>query len=72
LNFLQFFAKRAGKAFFVVIGVVVFNFLLIHLAPGDPASVMAGESGAGDAQFLAQLRPSSASTSRCTCSCGST
>jgi peptide/nickel transport system permease protein len=56
LNFLQFFAKRAGKAFFVVIGVVVFNFLLIHLAPGDPASVIAGESGAGDAQFLAQLR----------------
>jgi peptide/nickel transport system permease protein len=56
LNFLQFFAKRVGKACFVVVGVVVFNFLLIHLAPGDPASVIAGESGAGDAQFLAQLR----------------
>lgn len=56
LNSLDFFIERAGKAVFVVLGVVVLNFLLIHLAPGDPASVMAGESGAGDAQFLAQLR----------------
>ncbi|WP_044529329.1 ABC transporter permease, partial [Herbaspirillum sp. B65] len=40
----------------VVLGVVILNFLLVHMAPGDPASVMAGEAGAGDAQFLAQLR----------------
>ncbi|MDB5819372.1 MAG: binding-protein-dependent transport system inner rane component [Rhizobacter sp.] len=53
---LSFFAKRLGKAVLVVLGVVVFNFLLVHLAPGDPASVMAGESGAGDEVFLAQLR----------------
>ena len=53
---LEFFARRLAKAVFVVIGVVVLNFLLIHLAPGDPATVMAGESGAGDAIFLEQLR----------------
>jgi peptide/nickel transport system permease protein len=53
---LEFFARRLAKAAFVVIGVVVLNFLLIHLAPGDPATVMAGESGAGDALFLEQLR----------------
>lgn len=40
----------------MVVGVVVLNFLLIHLAPGDPASVLAGEAGAGDAKFIAQLR----------------
>ncbi|RCW75556.1 ABC transporter permease [Pseudorhodoferax soli] len=56
MNTLDFFLKRLLKAAFVVLGVVVFNFLLIHLAPGDPATVIAGESGAGDAQFLAQLR----------------
>ena len=56
MNTLDFFFKRLLKAAFVVLGVVVFNFLLIHLAPGDPATVIAGESGAGDAQFLAQLR----------------
>ena len=53
---LPFLARRLAKAAFVVIGVVVLNFLLIHLAPGDPATVMAGESGAGDALFLEQLR----------------
>lgn len=56
MNTLEFFARRLVKAAFVVIGVVVLNFLLIHLAPGDPATVMAGESGAGDALFLEQLR----------------
>ena len=40
----------------MVVGVVVLNFLLIHLAPGDPASVLAGEAGAGDALFVEQLR----------------
>ncbi len=53
---IDFLAKRLGKAVFVVLGVVVLNFLLIHLAPGDPATVMAGESGAGDEQFVTQLR----------------
>lgn len=56
MNTFDFFFKRLLKAAFVVLGVVVLNFLLVHLAPGDPASVMAGESGAGDALFLAQLR----------------
>jgi peptide/nickel transport system permease protein len=56
VNVLIFLARRIGKALFVVLGVVIVNFILIHLAPGDPASVMAGEAGAGDAQFLEQLR----------------
>jgi len=53
---IGFVPNRLAKAVFVVLGVIVLNFLLIHLAPGDPASVMAGEAGAGDEQFLAQLR----------------
>jgi peptide/nickel transport system permease protein len=32
------------------------NFLLVHAAPGDPVSVLAGEAGASDPQFVAQLR----------------
>ena len=40
----------------VILGIVVVNFLLIHAAPGDPASVIAGQSGAADAKFVAQLR----------------
>ncbi|MBC9246331.1 ABC transporter permease [Paracoccus sp. 11-3] len=53
---LDFILRRLAKAFFVVIGVVILNFLLIQLAPGDPAAVMAGDAGAGDAEYLAQLR----------------
>jgi peptide/nickel transport system permease protein len=34
----------------------VVNFLLIHAAPGDPASVIAGESGMADQKFVEQLR----------------
>ena len=40
----------------VVLVIVVINFLLIHAAPGDPASVIAGQSGAADPKFVAQLR----------------
>lgn len=40
----------------VILAVAVINFLLIHAAPGDPASVMAGQSGAADPKFLEQLR----------------
>ncbi len=53
---LAFLARRLGKAALVILGVVVLNFLLIRLAPGDPALVIAGQSGAADELFLAQLR----------------
>jgi peptide/nickel transport system permease protein len=56
LGNLEFLIGRLAKAALVVLGVVILNFLLIHMAPGDPASVIAGEAGAGDEQFLAQLR----------------
>lgn len=52
----KFAAQRLLKMVVVVIAIAVTNFLLIHSAPGDPASVIAGESGAADPQLLAQLR----------------
>ena len=33
----------------VVLGVLVVNFFLVRLAPGDPALMLAGDAGAGDA-----------------------
>jgi peptide/nickel transport system permease protein len=51
-----FLLRRALKAAIVVLAIVVCNFFLIHAAPGDPASVLAGQSGAADARFIAQLR----------------
>jgi peptide/nickel transport system permease protein len=43
-----------GIAALLVIATI--NFMLIRAAPGDPVSVMAGEAGASDPQFVAQLR----------------
>ena len=42
----------------LILAVVCLNFLLIHLTPGDPATVIAGESGAGDPELLAEIRSS--------------
>lgn len=51
-----FLLRRGVKALVVVLAIIVCNFLLIHAAPGDPASVIAGQSGAADARFMEQLR----------------
>ena len=53
---LTFLLPRLAKMAAVVLAIVVVNFLLIHAAPGDPASVLAGQSGAADPKFLEQLR----------------
>lgn len=45
-------AKMAG----VVIAVAIFNFFLVHAAPGDPALVIAGQSGATDPDYMAKIR----------------
>ena len=55
-RFWRFLAQRLVKMAAMVVAIAVANFLLIHAAPGDPASVMAGEAGAADPQFIAQLR----------------
>jgi peptide/nickel transport system permease protein len=53
---LSFIAQRIVKGAIVLVAIVVLNFFLIRLAPGDPAVVMAGEAGASDKIFVAQLR----------------
>src|ERR1700750_1444590 len=40
----------------VIFGIIMLNFLLIHLAPGDAASVLAGESGAATPEYMDELR----------------
>jgi len=39
-----------------VIGIVVLNFTLLHLAPGDPAMVYVGESGGATEEILQAVR----------------
>ncbi len=56
MRLLRYLAYRVLLAIPVVLGIVVLNFFLIHLAPGDAASVLAGESGAATPQYMDQLR----------------
>jgi peptide/nickel transport system permease protein len=40
----------------IVLGIAVFNFALLHLAPGDAADVLAGEAGGATPEYVQQLR----------------
>jgi peptide/nickel transport system permease protein len=53
---LAFFVRRILQGVATLLLIAVINFVLIRAAPGDPAMVMAGESGASDEQFLQELR----------------
>ena len=53
---LRYMLRRLVYGVAVLLLIAVMNFLLIRAAPGDPATVMAGESGAADEVFLKQLR----------------
>ncbi len=53
---LEFVARRLVWAVFVILGIIIVNFILLRLAPGDPAAIMAGQAGATDEQYIAQLR----------------
>lgn len=48
--------SRLAKAAVTLLAIAVLNFFLVHLAPGDPAVVLAGEAGAADEAMIAQLR----------------
>ncbi|PYN64761.1 MAG: ABC transporter permease [Candidatus Rokuibacteriota bacterium] len=48
--------RRAAQAIPVVCAILVLNFLLLRLAPGDAASVLAGEAGSATPEYMAQLR----------------
>ncbi len=49
-------ALRLANAAGLLAAVMVLNFLLIHLAPGDPAQVIAGEMGGASPEVLAGIR----------------
>ncbi len=53
---LRYVVRRLLQAIPVVLGVVVLNFLLLQLAPGDAATVLAGEAGGAPAEYVQALR----------------
>ena len=51
---VRFAARRAALALPVFAGILVLAFFLVHLFPGDPIVVLAGEYG--DAAYYAEMR----------------
>lgn len=49
-------SRTAVQVLPVTLGIVVLNFLLLQLVPGDAADVIAGESGSATAETMAALR----------------
>ena len=47
---------RIFYAVILILAVIVLNFILLHLAPGDPADVIAGEMGGATEELLAEIR----------------
>ncbi|AVO38808.1 ABC transporter permease [Pukyongiella litopenaei] len=52
----SYLTRRLFYGLLLMLGVVVLNFLLIRLAPGDPAVVIAGEMGGATEEMLESIR----------------
>lgn len=56
MSFWQTIAKRVGWGLLLLIGVLVLNFTLISIAPGDIADSIAGDMGGADASVIEEIR----------------
>ena len=48
--------QRLVYALLLLLAVIVLNFTLIHVAPGDPVDILVGEMGGADEKVVAQIR----------------
>lgn len=53
---LRFIVRRLVQLVPVLLAIATLNFLLLHIAPGDAADIIAGQSGHATPEFVAQLR----------------
>lgn len=53
---LRYVGRRLVLAVPTILTILVLNFALLHLAPGDAADVLAGEAGSATPEFMAKLR----------------
>ena len=52
----RFLVRRFAQLIPVALAIATLNFLLLHLAPGDAADIVAGQAGHATPEFVAQLR----------------
>jgi peptide/nickel transport system permease protein len=53
---IRYVFRRLAQAVPIVLGIVILNFLLLQLAPGDAVDVLAGEAGSATPEYMAMLR----------------
>jgi len=53
---LRFIVRRLLHAIPILFAIVVINFLLLQLAPGDAVDVLAGEAGSATPEYMEELR----------------
>jgi peptide/nickel transport system permease protein len=53
---LKFIVRRLLHAIPILFAIIVINFLLLQLAPGDAVDVLAGEAGSATPEYMAELR----------------
>ena len=56
VNFLRVTITRLAYAALLLVAVLILNFTLMHLAPGDVADTIAQSAGGIDAEALEQIR----------------
>ncbi len=52
----RYIVRRLLQSIPAIFGIIIINFFVLHLAPGDAADVLAGEAGAATEAYMEQLR----------------
>jgi peptide/nickel transport system permease protein len=56
MGFLGNTFKQVFYSAMLLLSVILLNFLLIHMAPGDPVDVLVGEMGGATEEIISQIR----------------
>lgn len=56
MKFLITILLRIWYAILLLLAVIILNFILIHLAPGDPVDTLVGEMGGATEEVIAEIR----------------
>ena len=56
MSIVTLLVRRGGNGLALLLAVLLLNFTLIHIAPGDVADTIAGDMGGADAEVMAQIR----------------
>jgi peptide/nickel transport system permease protein len=56
VKFLFTFLRKIIYSILLLLAVIILNFLLLHIAPGDPVDTLVGEMGGATEELIAQLR----------------